>query len=125
MPLRTDEGQAKLVRRWLAGESEEEIEKSLGYERKEGRQIHDAILRFVNNQLFTRFARSALGLSGGACRLSRFPVPREELSPVRLSRSPRRPVEDVLWWDSQGLCLFAKRLEKGRLSGRHRRMGRW
>jgi hypothetical protein len=49
--IRTDEGQAELVRRWLAGESEDEIGKSLGYERKLGRPIHDAILRFVNNQL--------------------------------------------------------------------------
>jgi|SRR5580704_14871124 hypothetical protein len=52
--IRTDEGQAELVRRWLAGESEDEIGKSLGYERKLGRPIHDAILRFVNNQLSER-----------------------------------------------------------------------
>jgi len=27
----------------------------------------------------------------------------------------------VLWWDGQGLCLFTKRLEKGRLCGRRHR----
>jgi hypothetical protein len=46
--------QAELARRWLAGKSEDEIGKSLGYERKLGRPIHDAILRFVNNQLSER-----------------------------------------------------------------------
>ena len=34
--------------------------------------------------------------------------------PVRLSRPTRRSGEGVLFWDGQGLCLFAKRLERGR-----------
>jgi transposase len=31
----------------------------------------------------------------------------------------------VLWWDGQGLCLFAKRLEKGRFVWPSPGDGRW
>jgi len=31
----------------------------------------------------------------------------------------------VLWYDGQGLCLFAKRLERGDLSGLLRRTAKW
>jgi transposase len=32
-------------------------------------------------------------------------------------RGRRGDLLKVLWWDGQGLCLFAKRLEKGRFVG--------
>jgi transposase len=35
-------------------------------------------------------------------------------------RGRRGDLLKVLWWDGQGLCLFAKRLEKGASSGRRR-----
>jgi len=33
---------------------------------------------------------------------------------VFVFRGRRGDIVKVLWWDGQGLCLFAKRLEKGR-----------
>ena len=35
-------------------------------------------------------------------------------------RGRRGDLLKVLWWDGQGLCLFAKRLERGRFWGRLR-----
>jgi len=40
-------------------------------------------------------------------------------------RGRRGDLLKVLWWDGDGLCLFAKRLERGRVScGRAPRTGR-
>ena len=33
---------------------------------------------------------------------------------VRLPRGKRGDLIKLLWWDGDGLCLFAKRLERGR-----------
>ena len=35
---------------------------------------------------------------------------------VFVFRGKRGDIVKLLWWDGQGLCLFAKRLEKGRFS---------
>ena len=35
---------------------------------------------------------------------------------VFVFRGRRGDIVKLLWWDGQGLCLFAKRLEKGRFS---------
>jgi transposase len=32
-------------------------------------------------------------------------------------RGRRGDLLKIIWWDTQGACLFMKRLEKGRLSG--------
>ena len=40
-------------------------------------------------------------------------------------RGRRGGLIKVLWHDGQGMCLFAKRLERGALSGHLRRMERW
>ena len=39
---------------------------------------------------------------------------RIRLRPSVCFRGRRGDLIKVLWWDGQGLCLFAKRLEKGR-----------
>ena len=39
-------------------------------------------------------------------------------------RGRRGDLLKVLWWDGQGLCLFAKRLERAGSSGPRRRTGR-
>jgi hypothetical protein len=49
--FRSEEGRAQLVRRWLAGESEKDIGRSLGYARRGAAPIRAAILRFVNGQM--------------------------------------------------------------------------
>jgi hypothetical protein len=49
--FRSEEGRARLVRRWLAGESEKDIGRSLGYARNGGAPVKAAILCFVNGQL--------------------------------------------------------------------------
>jgi transposase len=38
-------------------------------------------------------------------------------------RGPRGGLIKVLWHDGQGMCLFAKRLERGASSGGRRRTG--
>ncbi len=40
-------------------------------------------------------------------------------------RGRRGDLIKVLWWDGQGLCLFAKRLEHGDFCGRRPKTGRW
>jgi transposase len=40
-------------------------------------------------------------------------------------RGRRGDLLKVLWWDGQGLCLFAKRLEKAASSGHRRPTARW
>ena len=40
-------------------------------------------------------------------------------------RGRRGDLIKVIWWDGQGACLFSKRLERGRSSGRLRRTARW
>jgi transposase len=40
-------------------------------------------------------------------------------------RGRRGDLLKVLWYDGQGLCLFAKRLERGDLSGLLRRTAKW
>jgi transposase len=42
---------------------------------------------------------------------------------VYIFRGRRGDLIKVLWFDGDGLCLFSKRLERGRLSGRKRRAG--
>jgi hypothetical protein len=49
--FRSEEGRAELVRRWLAGESEGDIGRSLGYTRRGGAATRAVIRRFVNGQL--------------------------------------------------------------------------
>ena len=59
--FRNEDGRARLVRRWLAGESEKDIGRSLGYTRRTGAPIRAAILRFVNGQLPERGYRLRCG----------------------------------------------------------------
>ena len=43
---------------------------------------------------------------------------------VFVFRGRRGDLIKALWFDGDGLCMFAKRLERGRSSGRKRRAGR-
>ena len=72
--FRSDEGRARLVRRWLAGESESErdIGRSLGYTRRVGAPIRAAILRFVNGQLPERGYRLRCGYEEAREALRRY-----------------------------------------------------
>ncbi len=55
----------------------------------------------------------------GAGRLVQDPSgARSVLGPGLRVRGRQGHLIKVLWWDGQGLCLFAKRLEKGASSGR-------
>lgn len=51
----------------------------------------------------------------GLCTLAQSALAQDPFSGhVFVFRGRRGDIIKLLWWDGQGLCLFAKRLEKGR-----------